>query len=506
MQLTSKNSRPECRIIKLNETSLRVETNDRGILQEISEHFTFFVPGYRFMPAYRSKMWDGKLRIFNLRDATLPYGLCLELCSFLSERDYSFEVDSRIIPTPPSREIQETTFSLTTAKGEPLIPRDYQLRAVNHALREKKSLLISPTASGKSLIIYLALREFLRENPDSRTCIIVPTTQLTEQMVGDFNDYSRHDDSWDNEKECHAIYSGKERDTKHRVIAMTWQTAVKLDRSWFSEFGMVIGDEAHLHKAKSLVEIMSRFVNAEYRIGTTGTLDDTKCHEWVLTGIFGPVYRVTTTKNLIDAGTLAKLQIHMHILKYSDSRKKEFGTKRTYADELDFIVSDQQRMQYLVDLASVQKGNTLILFSFIEKHGKVIYEQITKALASLNRKIFYIHGGVATEERDSVRGIVEKENNAIICASTQCFATGVNIRNLHNLIFAAPSKSQIRVLQSIGRGLRRSDNNQETAVHDLIDDIRYKKSVNYTFKHGQLRHDIYSKQQFPVSIYSHDLL
>lgn len=493
-------------IKKVSETTIRIETDDRGILYEISEHFTFFVPGYRFMPAYRNKIWDGKIRLLNLRDSTLPFGLCIRLCDFLNRRGYSFTVDSNILPTDKGINVDEfiSQLALTDVKGQRLIPRDYQISAVKHLWNEEKSLCISPTASGKSLIIYLAIRLFLAKNPQGKICIVVPTTQLTEQMVGDFDDYSQNDPSFNAKEMCHAIYSGREKNTNHQVIITTWQSAINFRKDWFKDFEMIIGDEAHLHKAKSLVEIMSRFVNARFRIGTTGTLDGALCHEWQLEGIFGPIFKVTTTKELIDSNTLAPLQIHMHVLSYSDQRKKEFGTKRSYTDEIDFIVSDPARMRYLIDLSTVLEGNTLILFNLIEKHGSVIHEAIKNKVSDL-RKVFYIHGGVATAERNVIREIVEREKNAIICASLGVFSTGVNIRNLHNIVFASPTKSQIRVLQSIGRGLRRSDNNATTNVHDLVDDIRYRKSINYTFKHGQSRHQIYIREQFPVKLYSENI-
>jgi len=261
---------------------------------------------------------------------------------------------------------------------------------------------------------------------------------------------------------------------------------------------MVIGDEAHQFKAKSLTAIMEKCTEAKYRMGTTGTLDGTQTHQLVLEGLFGPVHKVTTTKDLIDSNQLAKLDIKMLLLKYKEEHCKEIS-KLKYQDEIDFIVRYTPRNNFISNLALDQDGNTLVLFNYVEKHGKPLHNILNEKLKGKKRRLFYVSGETDVDTRESVRSITEKENDAIIVASLGTFSTGINIRNLHNIIFASPSKSQIRVLQSIGRGLRKSD--RDTQVFDIADDLHWKTKKNYTLNHAAERIKIYSKEKFDYELF-----
>tara|TARA_X000001388_G_scaffold56859_1_gene42106 strand:+ start:1900 stop:3399 length:1500 start_codon:yes stop_codon:yes gene_type:complete len=480
---------------KIDEVSLRITSpDDSGSIRELAEHFTFYAEGYKFMPSYRNKMWDGKIRLFNIRNNTLPAGLFQHIIDFAVERGYECDVDDSILLGGVTKKnIDEFISTLPLCvNGEKIEARDYQIDAVKHALLNERAVLVSPTGSGKSLIIYILVRWFL-ENFDKKALIVVPTTSLVEQMYKDFLDYAS-DDKWFDEDDMHRIYSGKEKiDIDQRVIITTWQSIFKLPKQWFSDYGLVVGDEAHNFKAKSLNSIMSKLSNAKLRFGTTGTLDGSQVHELVLEGNFGPVYKVTTTKKLMDSDTLAQMKIESLVIKYSDQTRKEFGKKK-YQEEIDYIVSHEKRNLFIKNLALDQKGNTLVLYNLVEKHGKPLHKLIMKAAGK--RKVFYVSGAVNAEEREKIREITEKEKNAIIVASVGTFSTGINIRNLHNIIFASPTKSQVRVLQSIGRGLRKSDNGQITVVYDLADDLSWKKRKNYTLNHAIERVKIYAREKF----------
>lgn len=480
---------------KLNESFLQISC-EASTERELSEHFCFYVPGYKFMPAYKNRMWDGKIRLFDYRKKTIYCGLFNYLKEFAEQRGYSLVTDYR----PIGKENVDDLVSRLplTAAGAPIRPRGYQLAGVKHALSNHKSLLLSPTASGKSLMIYLAIRHFLENNKNQNVLIVVPTTSLVEQMYSDFGDYSSTD-SWNVADNCHRIYSGKEKiNLNHRVIITTWQSVYKMPTPWFKDYGMVIGDEAHNFKAKSLTAIMEKCVNAKYRIGTTGTLDGTQTHQLVLEGLFGPVYKVTTTKDLMDADDLAQLEIRILLLKYNDEYCKAVS-KMKYQDELDFIVRYGPRNEFISDLATKITGNTLVLFQYVEKHGKPLHD-ILKKKVDKDRKLFYVSGETDVDTRENIRAITEKEDNAIIVASLGTFSTGINIKKLHNIIFASPSKSQIRVLQSIGRGLRKSGDGINTIIYDIADDLHWKTQKNYTLNHAGERISIYSKEKFEYNI------
>jgi superfamily II DNA or RNA helicase len=493
------------KIIKKNETFLHIDT-EPSIERELSDHFCFFVPGYKFMPAYRNRMWDGKIRLFDGRKKTLYCGLFKYVEEFAAARDYEIEIESTNYGRPDSIQKINTSYitdGLTlTAAGNKIEPRDYQLEALEHALSNKKSLLLSPTASGKSLIIYMGIRAFL-DSSDRNVLLIVPTTSLVEQMYSDFSDYSSQDD-WSAEDNCHKIYSGKEKyNINQRVVITTWQSIYKMQTPWFENYGMVIGDEAHNFKAKSLTAILEKCVNAEYRMGTTGTLDGTQTHQLVLEGLFGPVHRVTSTKKLIDQKALSELQIDVLLLKYSDEICREV-VKKDYQAEMDYIVKYEPRNNFITNLAMDLDGNTLVLFQYVDKHGKPLHSLLQEKFDKLprnTRRLFYVSGETDVDTREKVREITEQSSNAIIVASMGTFSTGINIRNLHNIIFASPSKSQIRVLQSIGRGLRKSEDGRPTKVFDIADDLHWKSKKNYTLQHAAERIKIYAKEKFTYKVF-----
>lgn len=492
------------KVRKKNHAYLRVESSP-SVMNELTDFFTFYVPGYKFMPLYKNKMWDGKVRLYDSRTKQIYAGLYKYLEEFARAegRNYKIELEYDSYYGYPLMDHEvDMGFvnGLTlTSNGKPISPRDYQLEAVEHALTKRQAMLISPTASGKSMIIYLLLRYYLMNNK-KKVLIIVPTTSLVQQMYSDFKDYSQHDEGFDADELCHMIYAGKEKiDLQKRVIISTWQSIYKLRASWFDQFGAVFGDEAHNFKAKSLTTILTNLKDAEYRFGTTGTLDGTQTHKLVLEGLFGPCYYVTTTKQLMDSGSLAQLTINMLLLKYPEEICQQLK-KAKYQDEVDFIVRYEKRNKFISNLALDQDGNTLVLFQFVEKHGKVLHSMIADK-AHERRKVFFVSGATDVDDREQIRSIVEKEKNAIIVASLGTFSTGINIRNIHNIIFASPSKSQIRVLQSIGRGLRKSDDGRDTVLYDLADDLHYKNHKNYTLQHGAERIRIYTREKFSYKIY-----
>jgi superfamily II DNA or RNA helicase len=475
-------------IQKKNEIFLKIET-DPHIHQELSEYFTFEVPGAKFMPQYRSKYWDGKIRLYSTHTGEIYVGLLDKIVSWAKRYEYAVSFkDNKFYGTPfeenemVSREgVVDYMNRISKHK-----PRDYQIDAVYDALKYNRKLLISPTASGKSLMIYTVVRYFCEKN--NKILLVVPTTSLVEQMYKDFIDYG-----WDAESYCHKIYSGKEKVTNKNVIITTWQSIYNLPRSFFENFNVVIGDEAHLFKSKSLVSIMTKLDNAKYRFGFTGTLDGSQTHKWVLEGLFGPSYKVTQTKDLIEKGHLSKLQIKILLLKHNPHKFND------YEEEIQYLISHEKRNNFIKNLVLDLKGNSLVLFNRIEAHGLPLYELINNSAAK-ERKIFFVHGGVDTENREKVREITEKENSAIIVASYGTFSTGINIKNLHNVIFASPSKSRIRNLQSIGRVLRKGDNKSQAILYDIADDITYNSKKNYTLNHLIERIKIYNEENFNYEI------
>jgi len=477
------------KISKINEVYLELEV-DEDVSRELSDYFTFEVPGAKFMPQFRNRMWDGKIRLFSPHNGRIYVGLLPYIKEYCSKKSIEYIMEEgvendRNVFRESVREFAESL--RPKSRGKPIQFRDYQIDAIWHAIQSNRCLLLSPTASGKSLIIYTLVRYYNLMN--LKTLILVPTTSLVEQMYSDFIDYGWED------KYIHRVYAGMDKGSKKPVVISTWQSIYKLHRPYFAQYGCIIGDEAHLFKAKSLTDIMAKSGEVRYRFGLTGTLDGTQTHRLVLEGLFGQVKKIISTKELIDRGTLAQLDIDCIVLKHTEEEAKRVRYY-TYAEEINYLVSHPKRNKFIENLCKNIKGNTLLLFQLVEKHGVLLYNEIK----TLDRKVFFVYGGTTTETREKIRAITEKETNAIIVASYGTFSTGINIRAINNIVFASPSKSRIRVLQSIGRGLRQSDDKSRVKLFDVSDNITYKSRPNFTYRHFTQRLNIYKEEQFNYDI------
>lgn len=491
---------PHLTIEKLDEVYMRV-FGDASIEQELADFFTYEYPGARFTPQYKARLWDGKVRLYDQLRKTIYNGLLQYVQKFCERNEYTlaYKGDSLCVDNNITHDdVEDYVKSLDLPSK--IETRDYQIDAIQKALNEERTLLLSPTGSGKSFIIYSIMRRHVEEG---RKCIlIVPTTSLVEQMYSDFEDYSSIN-QWSVKTHCQKLYSGFAKEFTKDVLITTWQSIYTQPKSWFRQFNVIFGDEAHQFKAKSLTSTMEKMDSIRYRIGTTGTLDNKKVHQLVLEGIFGPVHKVTSTKALMDSGRLTNLNITCVILKYSEEIRKDRKNK-TYQEEMDWLVTNEKRNKFIRNLAVASKGNTLVLFQFVEKHGKILYEMI-KDKAHDGRKIFFVYGGTETSDRESIRHITEGEKDAIIIASFGTFSTGINIPSIQNVVFASPSKSKIRNLQSIGRGLRLKDGKQQCNLYDIADDLHWKSWKNHTLNHAAERYKTYAEEEFKVKLVEVDL-
>ena len=475
-------------ISKKNEVYLLIEA-DPHIYYELKDSFQFEVPNAKFSPSYKNKWWDGKIYLFNVNTREIYVGLLDKIIQYCKDYNHTYEFkDNKFygLPFEINENISPEGVKDYVTSISKHTPRDYQNKGIYEALYHNRKVIVSPTASGKSLMIYSLVRYYTEK--ENNILIIVPTTSLVSQLYKDFVDYG-----WNAEEHCHLIYSGKEKEDTKEVYISTWQSLYKMQKKYFEKFNCVIVDECHTAKAKSIVSIMSKLCDAKYRFGFTGTLDGIEVNKWVLEGLFGPSYKIVKTDELMQKGHLAKLDIKVLLLKHLPQRFELFE------DEIQYLINHQKRNNFIKNLSLDLKGNTLILFARVEGHGQPLYELINSSKTD-DRQVFFVHGGVNTEERELVREITERENNAIIVASYGTFSTGINIKNLHNVVFASPSKSRIRNLQSIGRVLRKGDNKIKATLYDIADDISYKSRKNYTLNHLVERIKIYSEENFNYDI------
>jgi superfamily II DNA or RNA helicase len=481
-------------IEKLDDVYVRV-FSDPSIEQELADFFTYEYPGARFTPQYKARLWDGKVRLYDQVRKTLYLGLVSYVQEFCERNNYQLNWTTDFLPKGAftHEDVEEYIRSLNLPTKIEI--RDYQVDAIAKALNEERTLLLSPTGSGKSFIIYSIMRKFLDHG--LKCVLIVPTTSLVEQMYSDFEDYSS-ENGWSVKSHCQKLYSGFPKEFTKQVLITTWQSIYLQPKSWFKQFDAIFGDEAHQFKAKSLTTIMEKLDTIGYRVGTTGTLDNKKIHRLVLEGIFGPVHKVTSTRQLMNSGRLSDLNITCIVLKYSEVIRKE-RNKNTYQEEMDWLVSHYPRNKFIRNLAVNSKGNTLVLFQYVEKHGKVLYDMIKEKVHS-ERKVFFVYGGTETSDREAIRHITEGEDDAIIIASYGTFSTGINIPSIENVVFASPTKSKIRNLQSIGRGLRKKDGKSACNLYDLADDLHWKSWKNHTLNHAAERYKTYAEEEFDVKL------
>lgn len=460
-----------------------IDTNE-GIMREIRERYSFRAQNYMFDKRYKMGFWNGWIHIFDFKNSRLPKGLVPDLIKWALYSKYSISLGEGF--SHFTKEIKYVGDSLPL----PFEPRSYQKEAVVRCLEKKRQIILSPTASGKSFIIYLTTLSFLKNDPSKKILVIVPTVSLVTQMVGDFVNYSSKNEL-DMEKICHKIYSGQEKSSNKPIVVSTWQSIYKMPKSWFEQFGTVICDEVHTATADSISSIMKKADKAENRIGLTGTLTDSKMNELALIGHFGPVHKMITTAELMESGMISQLKINAIILKHPSGIPL-----MPYTDELDYIVTNKARNEFIVKLVKNLKGNTLVLFQFVEKHGRVLEAMMKEA--GLN--VMFVYGGTDAEDRENVRKIMEQRDGVVALASSQIFSTGVSINRLHNVILASPSKSKIRILQSIGRSLRKHENKTVANLYDIADDIMVGSKPNHTLNHFTERYKIYLAEKFKIDI------
>jgi len=478
---------------KKNDVHLEVVEGEKAELKMLSDYFTFEVEGAKFSPAYRNKFWDGKIRLFDTRNYTIYSGLTHEIIKFSKQLDVEVEFEGTKYDFPGKEQPLEDKFAEgflealdPHSKGEPISMRDYQVEGFKTALRKQRCLLLSPTASGKSLIIYSLIRWWY-EIHKRKILIIVPSISLVSQMISDFKDYSNGKFT-----DVYGITAGVDKSFSERVVVSTWQSIYKMPAGWFAQFESVIVDEVHTAQAKSLKSIMEKLLVCPDRIGLTGTLKDSQTHELVLKGLFGPVKKLISTKELMDNDQIAQMKIQLVQLDYPNEDRKKCS-KFDYKEEIDFLVNHEKRNKLIAKMASTLPGNTLVVFHRLEQ-GENLYK-----LLETNKQTYYVAGETNKNEREATRQMAET-NDVIIVASLGVFSTGINIRNLHNLIFAHPTKSKIKVLQSIGRILRKNENKNTALVFDIIDDLKHGQRNNFAMRHADERFKQYTDEQFEYKI------
>jgi len=481
----------EVSIQKVNDVWIRVIA-EPSIKMDMSEYFTFEVPGAKFSPKVKSGMWDGKIRMLNGMTGMIYLGLKDRVIEFLERRGIEYELDDRLVI---DNDIPEDAGHHLAKKFDTLFEcRDYQNEAVVAALKNERMLMLSPTSSGKSFIIYLIARYHAARG--RKVLLLVDSKSLLKQMGQDnFPNYNK------NRELSFGYYNAGEvpEVVEHDMTLCLYQSIAKNVAPWFDQFDVILCDEAHKYKAMSLKNLMEKTTKIRYKIGFTGTIDGAKSNEWTLNGVFGETHQIITTKELMDEGSVSEFDISILTLKYDDSvvrryrncKKNKKEKKITYHDESEFLKTLEERDDFLVRLMEARDGVSLLLLKHVE-HVETIAEKLTERV---DRPVHMIVGKLSSDERESIRQNVNKSKDAIIVATYGTMSTGVDIPSITTLVMGFPYKSRITVLQSIGRALRVTDRGK-AKVFDIVDDLTIGRLKNYTLKHLNERVKIYTQEQF----------
>jgi superfamily II DNA or RNA helicase len=489
-------------IEKINEVKLKIYCS-KSQARELRDYLSCYIPNRWFYPKVRAGIWSGKIYFFDARTYTLPTGLLPNFHSFCIEKgyDYKFRFDkSELFENIKKEDIEKFSAKLLekayTSEGEKIDLRDYQLEAIHKSIRNKRGVLESATASGKSLILYVFVRLLLAHNPDRKFILVVPTINLVSQMYSDFKSYGWEDLDQYVTRMC----TGYKPDFDKSILITTWQSIYKKRQSFFEKFNVLLIDECHLAKSYSIKSISEKCINADFRIGTTGTLPTEESDRYNIFGYLGNlIYRVMYNK-LIDDGILSKIKIVNLILKYPEKMVIK-NKNRGYPEEKETVHTYAKRNDIIrMIFDNMNDGdNTLILCENI-KHLEDIHEYLNDMLPE-KYLIENIHGKIKAKEREIIRLAMEKEKNMVLIGSYGTMSTGVNIKKIHNIIFASSYKSKIKVLQSIGRGLRTHKSKKTLILYDLIDDLTWVKRTgrlgcNHIYKHYLDRIKYYKEQRF----------
>jgi superfamily II DNA or RNA helicase len=498
-------------IEQVNEVHCRLVC-DIGLFLEISDKFTFFTEGYKFNPKFKAGFWDGKIRLANRKNGTIYKGLIPEIVNYCKEHKISVELDQNLFPEPVFKMAPEDVKAFYKQIDAPYEPKDYQENAVSIAISSGRSIIISPTASGKSYFLY-GLARFYKEM-GLKVLILVHRAALVDQIINDnfVEEYDKNRGSFT----THTIYAGQDKYVDADITASTWQSVVKLPEEWFTGrnpatgkpvatpegkrwkgYDVIIADEVHAWKAMSCISIMEKCTRQKFKIGTTGTLDDIEANKMSLEGLFGPPTQVARTSELMDSGDIANLTINALILNYQAIECKYIASQ-DYRNEVVWIEDNQERMKFIRKMCANLEGNILIAFRH-KKHGL----EILNILKTENK--FFVDGGVKIDTRSGHAKAMDKSDSMTGVVSLGTFAEGINIKNVNHVILACPLKSKIKLLQMIGRGLRLSDTKNSVIFWDIIDNLKHGKRKNFALIHALDRLKRYKSEGFKVNMIEYSM-
>lgn len=494
---------PNIEIVKVNEVRMRVMCPDYHVHEELNDYFKFEDPNFEPNPFSK---WDGTVRLYTKGSGLIDIGLLFEVFKFCKTNGYGIKLDPALkyIQDIPDNEIQEFIDSLSAVVRRedgsyaPADTRGYQFDSIATAMRQSRCVLEAATSAGKSFILYVMARYYRqrREALDSslKTLIIVPSVHLVTQLYDNFEEYS-HGTGWSALVNTQMIFDGATKDISKPITISTWQGIQNQPKEWFSQFGDVVVDEVHTSKSDKLSYILNSCINCDQRLGVTGTLSNTKVAGLQVVSHFGAYHKIITARDLIDMGYASDIKINMVELKHHLGDVID-NHGNDYQKEIEYIIGHEKRNDMIVKMAAGLKGNVAVMFERIDAHMMLVYEK----LSTIKDNVFLINGEVKASDRKKIQAAIEAGDDITLLASYGTMQQGVSIKKLHHMILAHPSKSYIRVIQTLGRMMRQHSSKDFATIWDLVDNLSYNGSYNHALRHSHERYKFYLTERHPVKM------
>lgn len=456
-------------------TKLLIRCSDTELFETMREHFSVENTGARFARGRGRFMPRRKYVITPLGACEL--GLYWEVRQYLIKNQINEPVDitpalAKALKVGTNKEIV-TDFKFTL--------RNYQEEVIQKAIKLGTGTCVLGTGAGKTFTTAALIEQFYRasNDPDTFKCLmLVPDLGLVTQTFDEFINVGIT-------YKC-TKWTGKTKPdfTANVIIANIGIIQSQFeDHDWLRHIDLLIVDECHKITAGNKISKIVQQIKTPNKFGFTGTLPEDQLNKWSIIGKLGPVIYEKNSYELRLENFLTNVNVKIMNINYSP--RPHFSGPTGYRDELEYIYNHDRRNTILQSLVRKLPNNTLIMVNHIA-HGDIIMEYLEKIEG---KKVYFIQGSVDVEERDRIKAIMEKETNVVVVAISAIFATGVNVKNLHNIIFASGGKSFIRTVQSIGRGLRKHDSKDKLVIFDMCDQL------NYGVAHCDKRKDIYDKEK-----------
>ena len=459
---------------KLDKSKIRLITDN---LDDIREHFSVKDDTARFRLRGRARYYSNP-RIYCITPTGLfEPGLFFDILTFIKKEYPNINID---IQDEVLDVVKPNNYKLNSVYNLLKFPlRDYQLTSVENALKFGRGIIKLGTGGGKTLTIASLLMSMFKDNPKIKILIIVPDLGLVNQTYKDFIDYDV--------KFKFTRWTGKIKPdlTANCIIANRGILQSQFnDNDWIKYVDALVVDECHTIKKSNKISKMVNEITTFNKFGLTGTLPDNKPDELNILGKLGKVIYDKDSYELRLESYLTSVDVKVINISYNDKPLYISGNNN-FKTELDFIYTNNFRNNVIENICNKFNNNSLILVNHLA-HGDALYDKLSQ---SKDKQVFFVKGEVEVETRDEIKKIMETNSNVICIAMSSIFSTGINIKNIHMIMFASGGKSFIRTIQSIGRGLRLHESKDKLLIIDLCDQLKY------GIRHGDKRQEIYNLEK-----------